>query len=253
MTNTTTGFTKDVQYDAITRDFCALVNGQILGWAKTLLQAEAICNEYVYEALKRGNVDAADLTPEDAADVLTALTSVENEAEQASYAAALEAEAQAAFEAEESRAGVPEARRVFVPNDNEPYAVRRVIDGMTFDANPEGLFISIPNDTMIDLDPLQAVALLTFLQSPNVTAIITQYERSMQNAQWLTFADESERLGHTRRWRPVDELPSGLQRMELVNTETMLRIAADAERRGVEQGTRQAVALLRQEMEKRAA
>ncbi len=78
-TTETIGFTKAMPYDADTRDFYDLVNGQILDWVKTLLQIQELCNEYVFESLRRGNVDAADLTSEDATNVLLTLTQVDAE------------------------------------------------------------------------------------------------------------------------------------------------------------------------------
>jgi hypothetical protein len=99
--------------------------------------------------------------------------------------------------------------------------------------------------------PLEAVALLTFIQSPNVATILSQYERSMQNAQWLTFLDEGGRDLDARRWRPADELPTGADRLKLISA--MLRIAADTKRRGVERGVSETTRLIRQEIEKKAA
>lgn len=61
---------KAIRYDRETGDFAYLLNGEIVGYAATYLAAEQKLNELVYELLSRPNVDAADLTPEEAADVL---------------------------------------------------------------------------------------------------------------------------------------------------------------------------------------
>jgi hypothetical protein len=242
---------KEIRFNRADKDFAYLLNGEIVGYAPTYLQAEQQLNELVYALLSRPNVDAADLTPDEAADVLGAFTQVAAEEQ----AAAAEADAQAFLEAEEVRAGVEETlpRRVLVPNDPEPVAVQRVIDGLIFDVTPDGLFITRPDAMPIALDPLQAVALLTFIQSPNVAAIVSQYERAMQNAQWFTFDDEFTQGADARRWRPEDELPRGLARLELISSESLLQLAADAERRGREQGAHDTMTLIRNELAKEAA
>ncbi len=71
MSNTTTaGPIKEIKYDRRTKDFAYLLNGEIVSWAPTHLQAEQALNEVVYTLLARDTVTAADLSPEDAADVL---------------------------------------------------------------------------------------------------------------------------------------------------------------------------------------
>lgn len=80
--STIPAFTKEVRYDAVTRDFAAYVNGQILGWTATYMQAQTLCDDFVYESLRRtSHADISDLTPEDAADILALQTPPEEATE----------------------------------------------------------------------------------------------------------------------------------------------------------------------------
>lgn len=65
--------TKDVQYNAADGDYAYLLNGEIVGYAPTRLQAQQKLNDVVYDLLARPTCSAAALSPEDAADVLIAL------------------------------------------------------------------------------------------------------------------------------------------------------------------------------------
>lgn len=70
---------KSIQYDRVTGDFACYYNAALIGYAPTFLQAEVKLNEFVYESLRRETVTAADLTPEQAADVLAVFEGEEAE------------------------------------------------------------------------------------------------------------------------------------------------------------------------------
>lgn len=61
---------KQITYNAADRDFSYSYAGELIGFAPTRLQAEAALNEFVYGQLVHGNVDAADLAPDEAEAVL---------------------------------------------------------------------------------------------------------------------------------------------------------------------------------------
>lgn len=56
---------KSVKYDRETRDYCAMFNGEILGWRKTQLQAERLCDDYAFEFLSY-SADVSHLDAEEA-------------------------------------------------------------------------------------------------------------------------------------------------------------------------------------------
>ena len=64
---------KTIRYNRGDRDFSWYINDVFCGCTATLRQAQTNADDYVYEALRRGNVDAADLSAADAADVYSAL------------------------------------------------------------------------------------------------------------------------------------------------------------------------------------
>lgn len=64
---------KQVKFNRKDRDYAYYLNGQLVGFAPTYIQAEQRLNELVYTALLRDNTSACDLAPADAADVYSAL------------------------------------------------------------------------------------------------------------------------------------------------------------------------------------
>ena len=56
-------FVKRIQYDRVTKDFEVTVNGHLIGYCASYLEAEALANHVVYNLLKRGNI-STDSTPE---------------------------------------------------------------------------------------------------------------------------------------------------------------------------------------------
>ena len=67
MANETTAPVKVVRYNRYDQDWAYLLNGEIVGFTPTRLQAEERLNECVYRLLSRDNVTADDLTPVEAA------------------------------------------------------------------------------------------------------------------------------------------------------------------------------------------
>ena len=65
--------TKQIVYNRQDKDFEVIVDGRTIGYRATYLAADAAANEHIYNELSRGGHDAADLTAEDAQDVLAAV------------------------------------------------------------------------------------------------------------------------------------------------------------------------------------
>lgn len=64
---------KVISYERKTKDWRVDVNGEVIGWRSTALQAEALANEVVFQMLSRaGAADPATLTDEEAVEVLAA-------------------------------------------------------------------------------------------------------------------------------------------------------------------------------------
>lgn len=66
--------TKEITYDTVTKDYAMIINGEVIGYARSYLEANRLINEYVYEALRRGTLvtqtDAAQEQEEAEVDVL---------------------------------------------------------------------------------------------------------------------------------------------------------------------------------------
>lgn len=72
--------TKEIKFDRETKDYAYLLNGEVVGFAKTRFQAEQQIDALVYELLTRDNVDAAELTPVEAEEVYASLVELERQA-----------------------------------------------------------------------------------------------------------------------------------------------------------------------------
>jgi hypothetical protein len=183
MTTTILTPVKDVRYDAETRDFCATVNGEIVGWAPTKIQAQVIANEYVFNLLSRDNVTAGelDITPEEAEDLLAA--------QQAVAADVAKAAEQTALEELERMAGVEETRRPARPADYPVYAPGGIdyeIGGIGFTLSADGQLITDPHRRDESFTTMRAgdvYALYIFLTKiPGVAAQIERVEAQRQQA-----------------------------------------------------------------------
>ncbi|KPL80333.1 hypothetical protein [Herpetosiphon geysericola] len=69
----TTIFTKTIKYDRTTRDFAMYLNGELIGYVASYLQAEIEFNSLVHDILTRTAVaDASDVADEDVEAILVA-------------------------------------------------------------------------------------------------------------------------------------------------------------------------------------
>ena len=110
-------FAKKVRRDRVTKNYGAIVNGQVIGYRDTYQQVQSLCNEFMYESLRRvSHADISDLTPEDAETALEVVTTLVDEEAAAPADVAeivtVEVNDQQVIEKESCRVGDKETRAV---------------------------------------------------------------------------------------------------------------------------------------------